>query len=93
MIESSNSQVENTAIITPLSWTTALPLNHFFSPTRPLEVDIGCGKGRFLLSMARANPDINFLGIDRLLRRLKKVNKKIVQEHLANVRLLRTEAS
>lgn len=56
-------------------------------------MDVGCGKGRFLLSMAKANPEINFLGIDRLLKRTRKVNRKVVDAGLSNVRLLRIEAS
>jgi tRNA (guanine-N7-)-methyltransferase len=58
----------------------------------PLEIEIGCGKGRFLLARARACPGHNYLGIDRLLVRLRKASKKIVREGLANVRLLRIEA-
>lgn len=80
-------------IIEPSSWTQLLPLDKIFDPNKPLEVDLGCGKGRFLLARAKANPNSNFLGIDRLLRRLRKVNRKISREGLANVRLLRIEAS
>jgi len=85
-------------IISPPSWTEGLPLNKVFAPPaptgpRPLLVDVGCGKGRFLTAKAKANPDVDFLGIDRLLRRLKKVEKKVAREGLTNVRLLRIEAS
>lgn len=82
-------------IIEPPSWTQLLPLNEIFGSAqdRPLEVDLGCGKGRFILASAKANHDTNFLGIDRLLRRLRKVNRKISREGLSNVRLLCIEAS
>lgn len=33
-------------------------------PTQPLHLDIGCGKGRFLLSMATLEPNWNFLGLE-----------------------------
>lgn len=81
-----------TAILTPSSWTVPLPLEDFFDMSRPLEVEIGCGKGRFLCARAQALPHANFLGIDRLLVRLRRADRKIVRAGLRNVRLLRIEA-
>lgn len=70
-----------------------LPLDQWFDPARPLEVDVGCGKGRFLVTQAREHPDHNFIGIDRQLGRLRKVERKLHQAGVSNVRLLRTEAA
>ena len=36
-----------------------------FSSTQPLHIEIGMGKGRFIMDMAAAHPDINYLGIER----------------------------
>jgi tRNA (guanine-N7-)-methyltransferase len=70
-----------------------LPIASYFEhPERPLEVDVGCGKGRFLLSRAGKLPNTNFLGIDRMLRRIRALDRKIVRAGLFNVRLLRMEA-
>ena len=79
-------------ILRPASWVHVLPLSDVFDPSRPLEVDVGCGKGRFLLARALRFPDHNFLGIDRLVVRLGKVDRRIVRQSLPNVRLLRMEA-
>jgi tRNA (guanine-N7-)-methyltransferase len=81
------------AIFTPKSWTHPLPLEQVFPSERPLEVDIGCGKGRYLVARAAAHPEINILGIDRLLVRLRKAGRKILRLNLANARLLRIEAA
>ena len=47
-----------------------------FPSTQPLHIEIGMGKGRFIMDMAAAHPDINYLGIERyssvLLRGLEK---------------------
>ena len=43
----------------------------FLNSTRPLEVEIGCGKGKFLTSRAGTNPQISFLGIDRIEKWVK----------------------
>jgi len=81
------------AIFRPKSWTSRLSLENMFSVSQPLDVEIGCGKGRFLTALARKNPGRNFLGVDRLLARLRKVDGKISREGLTNVRLLRIEAA
>jgi len=59
---------------------------------RPLEVDLGCGDGSFLIGMAAEYPERDFLGVERLLGRVKKVCKKISRRGLANARVLRLES-
>ena len=81
-----------TVIIRPPSIDTLLPVDELFHPARPLEVDCGCGKGRFLLARAAAHPDVQFLGIDRMLVRIRKLDRKVQRAGLHNVKLLRLEA-
>lgn len=83
----------SSAIFTPDKWTCQLSLDNIFAVKAPLEVEIGCGKGRFILSRATLHPQSNFLGIDRMLSRLRKADRKITRAGLQNVRLLRIEAS
>lgn len=59
---------------------------------RPLEIDLGCGDGAFLLGMAKEYPDRDFLGVERLLGRVRKVCKKITKRGLENARVLRLES-
>ena len=59
---------------------------------RPLEVDLGCGDGSFLLEMAREYPERDFLGVERLLGRVRKVCKKVTRRSLENARVLRLES-
>lgn len=59
---------------------------------RPLEVDLGCGDGTFLMEMAREYPEREFLGVERLLGRVRKVCKKITRRHLENARVLRLDS-
>jgi len=80
-------------VIVPETWTGPLPLHDILAAGRPLEVDVGCGKGRFLIARAKAHPETDFLGIERLLMRLRKVAKKTTRAGLSNVYLLRIEAS
>jgi tRNA (guanine-N7-)-methyltransferase len=79
--------------IRPEDWLNPLPLHNLFEqPDRPLELDVGCGKGRFLLAHAQGNPGVNFLGIDRMLRRIRALDRKVRRREIRNVRLLRMEA-
>jgi tRNA (guanine-N7-)-methyltransferase len=55
------------------------------------EVDLGCGDGRFLIGMAKHYPERNFLGVERLLGRVRKVCRQIRKADLTNVRALRLE--
>ena len=80
-------------LIKPADWTATLRLEEFFDLSKRLEVDVGCGKGRFLAARAKAFPEINFLGIDRQLIRIRKSLKKVTRNELTNVRLLRIEAA
>ncbi len=78
--------------ILPDDWIHPLALENYFGRAAPLEVDVGCGKGRFLLARAAAHPETAFLGLDRMLRRIRKVDNKARRLGLANIRLLRMEA-
>lgn len=81
----------NSVRIIPADWLNPLPLAGYFTRQQPIEVDLGCGKGRFLLERARTHADVNFLGIDRMLRRIRKIDNRARRLGRNNVRLLRVE--
>lgn len=58
-----------------------------------LEIDLGCGGGRFLQAMAEHFPQKKFLGIERLLGRVRKVCRRSERAGLTNVRALRMEST
>lgn len=59
---------------------------------RPLEIDLGCGDGSFLIDLAREFPERDFIGVERLLGRCKKVARKIARNGLGNARILRLDS-
>jgi tRNA (guanine-N7-)-methyltransferase len=63
-----------------------------FGNDYPLEVDLGCGDGSFLIEMAQHYPERNFLGVERLLGRVRGVCKRIQELGLTNVKVLRLES-
>ena len=79
--------------IVPASFFAPLDLENIYGRSAPLEVDLGCGDGSFLVEIAAANPARNFLGIERLAGRIRSAHRKIVQRQLTNARVLRVEVA
>lgn len=63
-----------------------------FGNVRPVELEIGTGKGRFLLTQAAARPEVNFLGIEWSLKYLRVTKDRAERGNLRNVRLFRADA-
>ena len=57
----------------------------FFGNGHPIHIEIGMGKGRFLMALAKAYPDINYVGIERYTSVLIKAIKKMEAEPLPNL--------
>ncbi|HEX7863161.1 MAG TPA: tRNA (guanosine(46)-N7)-methyltransferase TrmB [Verrucomicrobiae bacterium] len=80
-------------ILRSFSITEALPFGTMFPKEQPLEVEIGAGDGSFLIAYAKAHPELNLIGLERLLGRLRKIDRKARRASLENIRLLRLEAA
>jgi tRNA (guanine-N7-)-methyltransferase len=70
-----------------------LELAELFPQSQPLEVELGCGDASFLVNYAKLHPERNFLGIERLNGRLRKLDRKGRRLGLANVRGVRIESA
>src|SRR5438552_7970204 len=77
------------AEIVPASYFEPLDLEAIYGRRAPIEVDLGCGDGSFLVEIAAANPGRDFLGIERLLGRVRRAHRKITQRELTNARVFR----
>jgi tRNA (guanine-N7-)-methyltransferase len=64
-----------------------------FGKEQPLEVELGSGDGSFLVNYAKLHPERNFLGVERLLGRLRKLDRKGRREGLMNLRGVRIESA
>ncbi|MCR5432457.1 MAG: tRNA (guanosine(46)-N7)-methyltransferase TrmB [Lachnospiraceae bacterium] len=62
--------------------------SEFFGNGNPIHVELGMGKGRFVMDMARLNPQINFIGIERQKSVLVRAVDKMEEEPLVNVALV-----
>ena len=62
-----------------------------FGNDHPVELDLGAGDGGFALAYAQQHPEINLLAVERLLGRVRKIEKRAARAGLTNLRVLRLE--
>lgn len=75
------------SVLDPLDFTG------LFGRQAPVEIELGSGDGGFLMRYAELHPERNFLGIERLLGRIRKLERKAPRRGLTNVRGLRIDAT
>ena len=80
-------------IFTLRSIVEPLDLAELFPKKQPLEVELGCGDASFLIEYARRHPERNFIGVERLLGRMRKLDRKGRRASLVNLRGVRIESS
>jgi tRNA (guanine-N7-)-methyltransferase len=88
----SSTAAQDGLIYRPPNYFKLLDLNELFPRSAALEVELGSGDGSFLVNYAQAFPQRNFLGVERLLGRLRKVDRKGRRAGLTNLRVIRIEA-
>ena len=64
-----------------------------FDKRAPLHIEIGTGKGRFITGMAKANPDINYIGIELQDSIIVTALEKIIEDELPNIKLMNVNAA
>ncbi|MGN0367947.1 MAG: tRNA (guanosine(46)-N7)-methyltransferase TrmB [Wujia sp.] len=63
-----------------------------FGNDHPIHIEIGMGKGRFIMDMARLHPEINFIGIEKFSSVLVRAIEKQEMEQLPNLLFIRMDA-
>ena len=69
-----------------------LDLKELFGNDRPVELEIGCGKGQFIREIARRCPDVNFLAVEVSSNVLVEAAELTIAEGLDNVYFMRGNA-
>lgn len=64
----------------------------FFGNDFPVELEIGCGKGKFLVGRAQESPDRNFIGIDRVGKWMKIGDARGAKRNLKNLLFIKADA-
>lgn len=63
-----------------------------FGNDHPIHIEIGMGKGKFIMALAKQNPDINYIGIEKYSSVLLRGLQKMEEEPLDNIRFIRMDA-
>ena len=69
-----------------------LPLKTIFGNDNPVHLEIGCGKGKFVIETAKQNPDINFVAVEKISNVLIEALERTKEENLPNVHYLNCAA-
>lgn len=66
--------------------------NQLFQNDHPIYIEIGMGKGQFLMALAQQNPDINYIGIEKYSSVLLRALQKMEERPLQNLKFIRMDA-
>lgn len=69
-----------------------LELAQWFGNERPVVLEIGSGKGRFLIATATERPEVNVIGIEKSLHYHRVIRDRVLKRSLTNVRLINHDA-
>ena len=93
-VKGSREAIQESIYVVHEEETCAGSWHDIFGNDHPIHIEIGMGKGRFLMELAAKNPDINYVGIEKyssvLIRALEKMSE--METPLANIRFVRMDA-
>ncbi len=69
-----------------------IDMEKWFGNGNPIVLEIGSGKGRFLISTATETPDINIIGIEKSLHYHRVIRDRVLKRGLRNIRLINHDA-
>ena len=67
--------------------------NSLFKNNNPINIEIGMGKGNFIIKMAKKYKDINFIGIEMFDSVIVRSDQKLENEDIPNLKLIRLDAN
>ena len=82
-----DKQISLADVTPPIDWSV------LFGNKNPVEIEIGCGKGRFLLEASRQNPDVNYVGVERALKYAQHAKERLLKGNATGVFLIWSDAA
>lgn len=64
-----------------------------FNNNNPIHIEIGCGKGRFISTLAKENPNINYIAIEKYDSVLLRTLEKVIDSNMSNLKLAIIDAA
>lgn len=91
-IPGSREAIVNSEYVIPEENECTGKWKEIFGNEQPVHIEIGTGKGRFLMELAKQHPEINYVGIEKYSSVLLRAIQKMEEDPLPNVRFIRMEA-
>ncbi|WP_445489400.1 tRNA (guanosine(46)-N7)-methyltransferase TrmB [Niallia sp. 03133] len=66
---------------------------HIFEQEGPIHIEVGTGKGRFISEMAKANPTINYIGIELQESVIVSALDRLIDANVPNIKLMNSNAA
>ena len=66
--------------------------HEFFENDNPIHIEVGMGKGKFIMELAERNPNINYVGIEKFSSVLVRALQKMEEKELTNLVFIRMDA-
>ncbi|MFX3623101.1 MAG: tRNA (guanosine(46)-N7)-methyltransferase TrmB [Ectobacillus sp.] len=63
-----------------------------FGNDKPIHIEVGTGRGRFIYEMAKANPDVNYIGIEKFTSVIVDALEKQIEAEVPNLKLINKDA-
>lgn len=92
MVKTLHHIVDEQWLITPTSSDEPFQWETIFDNQHPVEIEIGMGKGRFLLAESSDRPEVNFVGIERARKYLRIALDRLNRMGQTNVRMIYADA-
>ena len=93
-VEGSREAIAESAYVVPEEVMFEKPGKwaEIFENNNPIHIEIGMGKGQFIHALAKLNPQINYVGVEKYSSVLIRAIQKMEQEELPNLKFLRMDA-
>ena len=87
-IKNADQIIASSPFIVAEPWEYKGKWKELFGNDNPIEIEIGTGKGKFIIGKATANPDINYIGMEKYDSPLVSAVKKLEEANLPNLKLI-----
>ena len=91
-VKGANERIEQSKYIIKDYTNYKGKFNTLFNNKNKIYIEIGMGKGDFIINMAQLYPDINFIGIEKFDSVMVRAVEKLEQKEIPNLRLIKMDA-
>lgn len=92
-IKGASEYVENSSLVIKNPQDYKGKWQEEFQNDNPIHIEIGMGRGDFVIGMAKLHPEVNYIGIEIYDSVIYKAVKKLEEEELTNIRFVRLDAT